>query len=285
MQSWQIGKVKVTKIVEMEIPGGTSFILPDATKEACLPFEWMQPHFMTPEGRLIMSIHALVIETPDRRIVVDTCIGNDKQRRIPAWTDLALPFLEDMAAAGYPVDSIDTVMCTHLHVDHVGWNTRLVDGKWVPTFENARYLMATPEFNYWRDQDTDADSQRIFADSVQPVFDAGLVDFVETTHEICPEVRLLPTHGHTPGHCSVLIESEGERAMITGDFVHHPCQMARVDWCSSADYDRDAGKATRERVFAEYADTPVLIIGTHFAGATAGHLKRDGDAYRLEFQG
>lgn len=282
MQSWQIGKVKVTKIVEMEVPGGTKFILPDATKEACLPIEWMKPHFMTEDGRLIMSIHALVIETPDRRIVVDTCIGNDKKRRIPAWTDLSLPFLEDMAAAGYPVDSIDTVMCTHLHVDHVGWNTRLVDGKWVPTFENARYLMATPEFDYWRDQDTDQDSQDIFADSVQPVFEAGLVDFVETTHQICPEVRLLPTHGHTPGHCSVLIESEGERAMITGDFVHHPCQMAHTEWCSSADYDQAAGKATRDRVFDDYADTPVLIIGTHFAGATAGHLKRDGDAYRLE---
>ena len=282
MQSWQVGDVRITKIVEMEVPGGTRFILPDATKEACLPIKWMQPHFMTPEGRLIMSIHALVIETPDRRIVVDTCIGNDKQRSIPAWTDLSLPFLEDMAKAGYPVDSIDTVMCTHLHVDHVGWNTRLVDGKWVPTFENARYLMAEPEFTYWRDQDTDADSQVIFSDSVQPVFEAGLVDMVETTHQICPEVRLLPTHGHTPGHCSVLIESRGEQAMITGDFVHHPCQMHRIDWCSSADYDQKAGMETRRRVFEQFVETPTLIIGTHFAGATAGYLKRDGDAYRLE---
>ena len=125
------------------------------------------------EGRLIMSIHALVIETPDRRIVVDTCIGNDKQRANPNWTNLQKPFLADMAAAGYPVESIDTVMCTHLHVDHVGWNTMLVDGKWVPTFANARYLMATPEFDYWRDQDTDEESRVIFDDSVQPVFDAG----------------------------------------------------------------------------------------------------------------
>lgn len=282
MQSWRIGDVKVTKIVEMEVPGGTRFILPDATKEACLPIEWMMPHFMTPEGRLVMSIHALVIETPDRRIVVDTCIGNDKKRRIPAWTDLSLPFLEDMEKAGYPVDSIDTVMCTHLHVDHVGWNTRLVDGNWQPTFQNARYLMAEPEFTYWRDQDTDEDSQVIFGDSVQPVFDAGLVDMVGTTHQICPEVKLLPTHGHTPGHVSVLIESKGEKGMITGDFVHHPCQMARIDWCSSADYDREAAMETRRRVFDEFAETPTLIIGTHFAGATAGYLKRDGDAYRLE---
>lgn len=282
MQSWKIGKVKVTKIVEMEVPGGTRFILPDATKEACLPIEWMKPNFMTEEGRLIMSIHALVIETPDRRIVVDTCIGNDKQRELENWTNLSLPFLEDMEKAGYPVDSIDTVMCTHLHVDHVGWNTRLEGDKWVPTFTGARYLMAEPEFNYWRAKDDDPASQQIFADSVQPVFDAGLVDFVSTTHQICPEVKLLPTHGHTPGHVSVLIESEGEKAMITGDFVHHPCQMARTDWCSTADYDQKAAEATRERVFAEFADTPTLIIGTHFSGATAGYLKRDGDAYRLD---
>lgn len=282
MQSWQIGKVRVSKIVEMEVAGGTRFILPDATKEACLPIDWLQPNFMTPEGRLIMSIHALVIETPERRIVVDTCIGNDKQRSNPNWTNLQKPFLEDMAAAGFPVDSIDTVMCTHLHVDHVGWNTMLVDGKWEPTFKNARYLMATPEFDYWRDQDTDAESRVIFEDSVQPVFDAGLVDFVGTTHQICPEVSLKPTHGHTPGHVSVMIESEGERAMITGDFVHHPCQMAHTEWCASVDYDQTESKATRDRVFAELADEPVLIIGTHFAGVTAGHLKRDGDVYRLE---
>lgn len=282
MQSWTIGKVKVTKVVEMEVAGGTRFILPDATREACEPFEWMKPDFMTDEGRLIMSIHALVIETPTRRIVVDTCIGNDKQRANPNWTNLQKPFLEDMAAAGYPVDSIDTVLCTHLHVDHVGWNTMLVDGKWVPTFTNARYLLARPEFDYWRDQDTDAESRNIFADSVQPVFDAGLVDFVTTEHRICDEVSLKPTHGHTPGHCSIMIESEGQSAMITGDFVHHPCQMARVDWCSTADFDQAAAQATRERVFDEFAESPTLIIGTHFAGRTAGHLRRDGKAYWLK---
>ncbi len=281
MQSWQIGKVRVSKIVELEFTGGTDFILPDASEAACLPIDWLQPNFMAPDGQLIMSIHALVIETPERRIVVDTCIGNDKPRSNPAWSHLQKPFLADMAAAGFPVDTIDTVMCTHLHVDHVGWNTMLVDGKWVPTFKNARYLMATDEYNYWRDQDTRPDYRVIFDDSVRPVFEAGLVDFVATEHRICPEVYLTPTLGHTPGHVSVMIESEGERAMITGDFIHHPCQMAHTEWCSSVDYDRVAAKATRDRVFAELADREVLVIGTHFAGVTAGYLKRDGNAYRL----
>ena len=282
MQSWQIGKVKITKIVEMEVAGGSRFILPDATREACLPIEWLKPHFMTEEGRLIMSIHALVVETPDRRIVIDTCVGNDKQREIPNWTNLQGPFLQDMADAGYPVDSIDTVMCTHMHVDHVGWNTMLVDGQWVPTFKNARYLIAQPEFEYWSTQEDDAANRMVFSDSVKPVFDAGLVDLIDVRHRLCPEISLLPTHGHTPGHVSVMIESEGEQAMITGDFVHHPCQMARNDWCSTADYDKDAAMATRTEVFERFAETPTLIIGTHFAGATAGHLKRDGDAFRLD---
>ena len=140
----------------MEVTGGSRFILPEATRDAVQPITWLTPHFADAEGNLIMSIHALVVETPDRKIVVDTCIGNDKQRNIPNWSHLKLPFLEDLAAAGYAREDIDTVLCTHLHVDHVGWNTMLVDGAWVPTFPNARYLMAETEFKYWT---TEADEE------------------------------------------------------------------------------------------------------------------------------
>lgn len=282
MQTWQIGDIKVTRIMELELTGGGSFILPDATPEALEPYEWMKPHFVSPEGELVMSVHALIVDTGDRRIIVDTCIGNDKERDVPAWTKLQGPFLDDIAKAGYARETIDTVMCTHLHVDHVGWNTMLVDGKWVPTFPNARYLMAQTEFDYWRDQDTDPSHRVVFSDSVQPVFDAGLVDLIDTEHEICEGVKLLPTFGHTPGHVSVHLSSKGEEALITGDFIHHPCQFARTDWCSSFDYDKVESKATRDSVFDRYADTGLLVIGTHFATPTAGHIKRDGDAFRLE---
>src|SRR6476660_9927456 len=130
---WKIGDVTVTKIVELEVTGGSRFILPQATYEAVLPISWLQPHFADERGRLRMSIHALVAETKERRIVVDTCLGNDKQgRNVPTWNNRNDPFLETMTAAGFPPESIDTVLCTHLHVDHVGWNTILVDGKWVP---------------------------------------------------------------------------------------------------------------------------------------------------------
>lgn len=282
MLQWQVGDVRITKILELEAAGGSRFILPQATREAVKPIGWLYPHFMDEEGRLKMSVHALVVETPDRRILVDTCIGNDKVRANPNWSNLQTGFLQDLEAAGYPRESIDTVLCTHLHVDHVGWNTMKVGERWLPTFPNARYLMAEAEYRYWHDSDHGEDQARILGDSVAPVFEAGLVDLVATDHRICPEVRLEPTHGHTPGHVSVRITSRGETALITGDFVHHPCQMARIDWSSSADFDPQAAEQTRRRVFEELADTPTLVIGTHFAGPTAGRLRRDGSAYRLE---
>ncbi|HAK50296.1 MAG TPA: MBL fold metallo-hydrolase [Gammaproteobacteria bacterium] len=274
MNQWQIGNVKITRIVEMEVAGGSRFILPDATRDACKPLSWMNPHFMDDEGNLIMSIHALVVDTGSRRILVDTCIGNDKQRSIPNWTNLQTSFLEDLEAAGYPRESIDTVLCTHLHVDHVGWNTMLVDGEWIPTFSNARYLVAEQEFNYWDGEGADDELNRgIMDDSVRPIVDAGLMDFVSLDHQVCEEICLEPTPGHTPGHVSVHINSNGEEALITGDSFHHPCQMTRVDWCSSADYDPVQAQATREKLLKRYADADVLVIGTHFATPTAGWIK------------
>lgn len=270
---WQVGGVKITRIVELEIAGGTRFILPDATREACLELDWMRPHFMDEAGNLVMSVHALVVDTGERRIVVDTCIGNDKQRSIPNWTNLQTSFLDDLAAAGYPRETIDTVLCTHLHVDHVGWNTMLVDGEWVPTFPNARYLLAEPEWRHWDANDDDPMNENVLDDSVRPVFAAGLVDLVDWEHRVCDEVWLEPTPGHTPGHVSIHIRSQGQDALITGDCIHHPCQMSRTDWCSSADTDQAQGRATRERLLAEYADGDVLVIGTHFPTPTAGHVR------------
>jgi glyoxylase-like metal-dependent hydrolase (beta-lactamase superfamily II) len=279
---WRVGEVTVTKIVELEVTGGSRFILPQATPEVILPIEWLRPDFADERGRLKMSIHALVVETPSRRIVVDTCLGNDKEnRRIPTWNKLQTSFLADLAAAGYPRETIDTVVCTHLHVDHVGWNTMLAGGRWVPTFPQARYLMGRVEYAHWTTQHEREDMAAVFADSVAPVWDAGLVDLVETDHRLCNEISLVPTPGHTPGHVSVRIASRSETALITGDFMHHPCQIAGPDWSSTADSDALQARQTRERMLTSMAGTPTLAIGTHFAGRTAGRIVRDGDAFRL----
>ncbi len=283
MSKWRIGDVTVTKIVELEMTGGTRFLLPQATPEAILPIAWLRPHFADENGRLAMSIHTFVVETPTRRIIVDTCLGNDKQKRkIPHWNDRNGPFLADLTQAGFPPDSIDTVLCTHLHVDHVGWNTMLVDGKWVPTFPKARYLMGRKEYEHWSVVSTREDMKHVLSDSVDPILDAGLATLVETDHALCDEISLVPTLGHTPGHVSVRIASKGEEALITGDFMHHPCQIAHPEWSTLADSDIEQGIQTRWEVFNRLAGTPTLVIGTHFAGATAGRIVRDGDTFRLD---
>jgi glyoxylase-like metal-dependent hydrolase (beta-lactamase superfamily II) len=230
---------------------------------------------------MLLSIHALLVEAPGMRLVVDTCIGNDRPRGITGGQPLAGAFLQSMAEVGWSRESVDAVVCTHLHVDHVGWNTMLQDGAWVPTFPKARYLIGKNEFAHWS-AEGDEEQQVILSDSVQPVLDAGLAEFVEMDYRISPELRLTPTTGHTPGHVSVVIESEGETAVITGDMTHHPCQLAHPDWSPPFDSDPKAAATTRARMFAEWADKPILVIGTHYAAPTAGHIRRDGDSFRFE---
>jgi len=276
---WTVGKVKITKIVELETVGSTRFILPLASNEEIRKSPWLIPHFATEEGRLKMSIHSLVVETPTRRIVVDTGLGNDKEgRSVPTWNNRKGPFLETMTEAGFPPDSIDTVLCTHLHVDHVGWNTRLVGSKWMPTFANARYVFGRTEYEYWRDNSVEPDKIAVFNDSVKPIADTGKAELVASDHRLTDEITLIPTPGHSPGHMSVLITSDGETGLLTGDVAHHPCQMAHLGWSSTADSDPVQSASTRRELFSRFADTPTLAIGGHF---NAGHIKRDGDAFKF----
>lgn len=152
--------------------------------------------------------------------------------------------------------------------------------QWLPTFPNARYLIGRKEFEYWS-ADTSDDQLPVMQDSVTPIFEAGLADLVETDHIVSPNIRLIPTEGHTPGHVSVMIESEGEKALITGDFMHHPCQIARPEWAVTFDEDRSAATECRKNILQEIADSEVLVIGTHFASPTAGKIVRDANSYKL----
>lgn len=277
---WQVGDARITRIVELTSTSIGHYILPQANAENIAAIDWIGP-FLNAEGRLLMSFHSLIVESLGQTIVVDTCIGNDKARGYPRWNRMQSTFLDDFAGAGFDVDAVDTVLCTHMHVDHVGWSTRLVGGRWQPTFAAARYLYAREEWTHWREEPAD-DTGPIIEDSVQPIFDAGLADLVDADALINDEVRLIPTPGHTPGHVSVAIRSRGEEAIITGDMIHHPCQIAHPDWSTTADSDQAWAADTRSAFLDRHADTPVLVIGTHFAGPTAGRLVRDGSTYRLD---
>src|SRR6266702_7930281 len=270
---WTVGKVRITKAVEMETVGSTRFILPLATNEEIRKLPWLIPHFANEEGRLKMSIHSLVVETPQQRIIVDTGLGNDKQgRNVPTWNNRQDPFLDKLTAAGFPPDSIDTVLCTHLHVDHVGWNTKLVGGKWEPTFANARYVFGKTEYEHWRDHSDEPDRAAVFNDSVKPIVDAGKADLVASDARLGDEIALVPTPGYSPGDVSIHIQSHAGEALLSGDVAHHPCQMAHLGWSSTADSDPAQSAAMRRELFSRFADTPAVVIGGYF---NAGHIRRD----------
>ena len=281
VSSWKVGDVKITRIIEGE-RAGAMFVVPDAIPENIIKMPWLQPYFSDSKGNTIVSVHALVIETKEKCIIVDTCLGNDKERHIPSWNNLQTKFLEDLESAGYKTDDIDTVLCTHLHTDHVGWNTILVDDKWEPTFKKADYLFGREEWNYTEKQLGNPLYAEFINDSIIPIIDSGLVKFVELDEKICEEITLEPTLGHTPGHVSIKILSNGEKAAITGDFLHHPCQMEKLDWISSADWDPELAKETRRRKLLNYADEKTLVFGTHFASPSAGYVVKKDDHFIFE---
>jgi len=278
MADWTIGDVKITKILEQAVPLPPEGLIANIDADRMEHHaSWLRPHFMNEAGEILLSIHALVIESGGKTIVVDTCMGND--RELPMGLGpLSTSFLSDLEKV-VSREAVDYVLCTHLHFDHVGWNTMLVDGEWVPTFPNARYLFGREEYEYWTSGVEDENISLDF--TVKPIVDAGLHQLVETDHSLPSEVALESTPGHTPGHVSVRIDSQGQRAVITGDMVHHPVQLAEPEWGSHPDSLPELATQTRRDFVRRYGDQPVLVIGTHFAGPTAGYIRLDGDSCRF----
>ena len=283
IRRWTIGDVEVVRVVELlEVDDVNAILFQACDHDLPKRHPWLMPHYASPAGNLKMNFQAFAVRVGDRRIMVDTCIGNDKHRQAPLFHALQSRFLEDLDEAGFPAQSIDTVLCTHLHLDHVGWNTRMVDGRWVPTFANARYLFNRKEWGFILGlADTPGVESDHLPDSLLPVHAAGLVDFVDMDHEVTNEVRLVPTPGHTPGHVSVHIESAGHRAVITGDVMHHPIQCAEPDLQTNFCADHELSRSTRRAFLERHGDRDIYVIGSHFCDPTGGFIVRHGETWRF----
>lgn len=278
---WVVGAAAVTSVVENQIDHiPPEFFFADATTEVIKRHGWLVPDYADATGAISLRVQAFVIEIDNLVVVVDPCVGNGKVRALPFWHDQNWPFLERLSAAGFAPDAVDLVIHTHLHADHVGWDTRREGGAWVPTFTGARHLYTEADVAYCRSSAMKGED--VFGDSIAPIFDAGLADIVSTDADLGHGLVLEPSHGHTPGHVSLWVESEGERALITGDFLHHPVQFAEPDWAEIADADADLARHSRRRMMERAAQTGALVLGTHFSGRPAGRVTTDGDRWRFQ---
>jgi glyoxylase-like metal-dependent hydrolase (beta-lactamase superfamily II) len=248
---------------------------------------WMVPDHVEPiSDRLVGSVHTWVVKTGKHTILIDTCLGNHKDRHNPGWNKLNTPFLERLQACGCHPDSVDFVMCTHLHVDHVGWNTRLENGRWVPTFKNAKYLFAKREYAHWETEhktkgiETNGGS---FDDSVLPVVEAGKAVMIDSDHQPDPMLTIADYPGHTPGSIAVNLKNGGKQACFSGDIMHHPIQVYHPDWSSQFCSDQDLSAKSRRKLLEDCAETNALLCPAHFPGANAGYVRPQGNAFKIDW--
>jgi glyoxylase-like metal-dependent hydrolase (beta-lactamase superfamily II) len=281
-----IGDLTIHRIIEQEttfLPAFDLFpaLTPDILAENR---QWMrQAGALDAEDVLILCFQSYVVRTPHHTILIDSCIGNDKPRPLrPKWnmkTDET--YMRALAKAGFSVDDIDFVMCTHLHVDHVGWNTRLQGGRWVPTFPNARYIFGRDEFNYWTEQNEKAEVPP-FVDSVLPVVEERRADIVRNDYVIGDHLRILPTPGHTPGHVAFTVGRNTDDAVFSGDLMHSPLQTRYPELSAKFDVDQPQAAVTRRNFLERYCDTETLCCTAHFPSPSSGKIRRSGNGFSCE---
>jgi glyoxylase-like metal-dependent hydrolase (beta-lactamase superfamily II) len=270
----------------MVMPFDRRAFFPETTAADWAPHEsWLKPSAMDPEsGALLFPVQSYVVRSRHHTILIDACVGNHKERpNRPLWhqkSDDA--YLRALGTIGVAPDQIDYVMCTHLHADHVGWNTRLVDGRWVPTFPNARYVFSRKELEAWEGGHPKVSRQPL-EDSVLPVIAAGRATLVDNDYALDDEVWLEPTPGHTPDHVAICLASRGARAVMSGDLMHSPIQCLHPEWTAWPDWDPAQAKRTRRAFLERYAGTDTLICTAHFPLPSAGRIVADRDRFRFEF--
>lgn len=292
MESLTLGDVEITRLQEWAGPNSTmSQVVADCDRDELEKLsEWLVPDFWNPaDDAYHMCLQSWLVRSGGRTILIDTGVGNDKDRPlIPEFHQMRSDFLDTLAAAGAQPGDIDLVICTHVHVDHVGWNTRLCDGEWIPTFPNATYLFSRTDFDFWNPRNGHTQhgafmNAGMFADSVAPVHAAGQAQLWEgTRHRVDENVWIESAPGHTPGLGVVHVESGGDRAVFVGDVLHSPCQIVKPEWNSCFCEDPVQARATRHRILTQAAEANALVIPAHFAGAHACEVAKDGNGFAIK---
>src|ERR1700693_1860869 len=280
MHTLTLGEVAISRITEI---GRSAFpttqMLPESDAGRIVQHHrWIKPHFFDDvTGDMGSRIQTWIVRTPQHTVLVDTGVGNDKSRpETDLWNKRQGGYLDDLRAAGVTPEQVDLVLCTHLHVDHVGWNTRLVDGRWVPTFPKARYVFGESEYRYWQEAHAKAPGPA-FRDSALPVMEAGRADLVSGDHALDDHVRLIPTPGHTPGHVAICFGRGGDAAVMSGDLMHTPLQTRYPELSPRFDVDPAQAAVTRRAFLERYCDTSTLCCPTHFPSPSHGRIKRWGE--------
>jgi glyoxylase-like metal-dependent hydrolase (beta-lactamase superfamily II) len=285
-----VGNIQVERVVEAEGAfAPVDFLLPGFDSKLLKSHAWLQPSFVDEQNRVMMSFHSYVIRTGRHVILVDGCVGNDKERPLrPVWHRQQGPYLQRLAAAGVRPEEVTLVFCSHLHADHVGWNTKLVDGRWVPTFPNARYLFGRTEYEHWEKQNREAQKRGealpnhgSFADSVLPVMDAKQADLVASDHQIEDGVHLEAAPGHTPGGCLLHVRNRGAHGIFSGDVIHTPVQLADPGLSSRFCSDAELSARTRRALCERIADTPSVLFTGHFPAPSASRIVRKAGAFSV----
>jgi len=287
MQGRRLGDLTLARAVELVTPFDPLVFFPETTPADWAPHEsWLKPNAMDPEtGALLFPMQSYLVRTSHHTILIDSCVGNHKEPpHRPAWhrkTDDS--YMRALAALGVAPEDIDFVMCTHMHADHVGWNTRLEDGRWVPTFPNARFVFSRKELEAWQ-SGHEKFSRQPLEDSVLPVIAARRAELVANDHALDDEVWLEPTPGHTPDHVAICLASRGERAVMCGDAMHSPIQCLHPEWTAWPDWEPELAKRTRRALMERYCDSDTLICTAHFPLPSAGRIVAEGDAFRFVFE-
>ncbi len=285
---FNVGNCEIARVLETEEPFMLAHeMFEDATPEIIAPYlgDLGRNGICPQTGKLILPIQSYVIRSPRHMVLVDSCVGNDKSHSyFPQWHKRSdQTYLSNMSALGVSPADIDYVLCTHLHVDHSGWNTRLENGRWVPTFPNAKYVLSKLECEY-AERLSQEGKDTTFDENVLPLIEASQALLVDMDHQIDDQLWLVPTPGHTPGHVAVHLRSAGAEAVITGDLIHSPLQCRHPEWNFVFDGDKAVAQKTRKNFLETYSESGAVILASHFPSPSTGYFRAHGPAFRFEYE-